>query len=126
MHVIFDLTGFTVKNADFRAIKFAVKAFQRWYPDVVEVVYMRTAPRAFLLVWNVVVKWMKPHLRDKIVLTRGTNALKKFIDPKHNHKSLGGQDIIPPYVEPTSYNSQRREPDRMFSNLMKQREESPH
>lgn len=123
VHVIFDLTGFTLKNADFRAIKFVVKAFQRWYPDVVEVVYMHNAPRVFPLVWNIVVKWMKPHLRDKIVFTRGPNQLKKYIDPKDVPKSLGGKDTIPPYVEPTSYNSQRREPDAMFNNLVKQRDE---
>lgn len=123
VHAIFDLTGFTLKNADFRAIKFAVKAFQRWYPDAVEVVYLHNAPRVFSLVWNIVVKWMKPRLRDKIVFTRGIDALKKYIDLKHIPKSLGGKDIIPPYVEPTVYNSRRKDPDSMFNNLMKQRDE---
>lgn len=122
-HVIYDLTGFSLKNADFRAIKFSVKAFQRWYPDVVEVVYMHNAPRVFPLVWNMVVKWLKPQVRDKIIFTRGPDALKKYIDPKFIPKFLGGKDAIPAYVEPTTFNSQRKEPDAMFSNLLKQRDE---
>lgn len=122
-HVLFDLTGFTLKNADFHAVKFAVKSFQRWYPDVVERLYIHNAPRVFSIMWNIVVKWLKPHLREKIIFTRGFEDLTKYIDPKHIPKSLGGKDHIPPYVEPNSFNCQRKEPDALFSNLMKQRDE---
>lgn len=122
-HVLYDLSGFTLKNADFHAVKFSVKAFQRWYPDVVKKVYIHNAPRVFSVMWNIILKWLKPYLREKIVFTRGPEALKKYIDPLNIPKSLGGLDIIPPYVEPTKENSQRKEPDTLFSNLMKQRDE---
>lgn len=122
-HVLFDLTGFTLKNADFHAVKFAVKAFQRWYPDVVERLYIHNAPRVFSIMWNIVVKWLKPHLRERIIFTHGFDDLNKYIDPKYIPKTLGGKDHIPPYVEPNSFNCQRKEPDAMFSNLMRQRDE---
>lgn len=122
-HVLFDLTDFTLKNADFHGVKFAVKAFQRYFPESVERVYIHNSPRVFSVMWNIVVKWLKPHLREKIVFTRGTDALKNFIEPKYIPRSLGGKDSIPPYVEPTTFNCQIKEPDAMFSNLMKQRDE---
>lgn len=121
--LLFDLTGFTLKNADFHAVRFLVRAFQKWYPDLVERIYIHNAPRVFGIMWNIVVKWMKPHLRDKILFTRGIDALTKFIDPKHIPKSLGGKDYVPPYVEPTSLNSQRKDADALFVNLMRQRDE---
>lgn len=122
--VVFDLTGFTLKNADFHAVKFAVRAFQKYYPDCVEKIYIHNAPRVFSIMWNIVVKWLKPHLKEKVVFTRTYDELQKFIDPKYIPKHLGGQDKTePPYIEPTSYNCQRKEPDALFGNLMKQRDE---
>lgn len=125
-HVLFDLTGFTLKNGDFHAVKFAVKSFQRYYPDMVERIYIHNAPKIFSIFWNIIVKWMKPHLKDKFIFTYSVDALLKYIDPEHIPKLIGTPDLhkcIPQYVEPTQSNSLRKEPDGLFENLMKQRDE---
>lgn len=123
-HVLFDMTNFTLSNADFHAVKYTVRLFQKMYPDSVEKIYVHDAPRIFSVMWKIIVKWLKPHLKEKLIFTKGKEMLKKYIEPQHIPKHLGGKDTFKPsYIEPTQYNSLRQEPDALFSNLLKQRDE---
>lgn len=123
-HVLFDLTGFTLKNADFHAIKFAVKLFQKCYPDCVERVYFHKAPKIFNVVWNILLKWMKPHLKEKLIFTNNYEELRKHIESKYIPKWLGGKDKhIPTYIEATESNCIPNLPDALYDNLMRQRDE---
>ncbi|QEL59881.1 hypothetical protein CJJ09_001968 [Candidozyma auris] len=104
-HVLFDLTGFTLKNADFHAVKMVVKLFQRIYPDCVEKVYIHKAPKIFSVMWNII-------------------ELRKYIESKYIPKSLGGKDKhIPTYIEPTEFNCKKKEPDALLGNLLRQRDD---
>lgn len=126
IHILFDLTGFTLKNGDFHAVKFAVKLFQRYYPEVVERIYIHNAPKIFSVFWNIIVKWMKPHLRDIIMFTYTRELLRKFIDPEHIPARLDAMDLhkcVPHYVEPNAENTMPKEHDGLFENLMKQRDD---
>lgn len=123
-HVLFDLTGFTLKNADFHAVKMVVKLFQRIYPDCVEKVYIHKAPKIFSVMWNIIVKWMAPHLREKLIFTHTYEELRKYIESKYIPKSLGGKDKhIPTYIEPTEFNFKKKEPDALLGNLLRQRDD---
>lgn len=123
-HVLFDLTGFTLKNADFHAVKMAVKLFQRIYPDCVEKVYIHKAPKIFSVMWNIIVKWMRPHLREKLIFTHTYDELRKYIESKYIPKSLGGKDKhIPTYIEPTEFNSKKKDADALLGNLLRQRDD---
>lgn len=123
-HVLFDLTGFTLRNADFHAVKMVVKLFQRIYPDCVEKVYIHKAPKIFSVMWNIIVKWMRPHLREKLIFTQSYDELRKYIESKYIPKSLGGKDKhIPTYIEPTEFNCKKKDPDALLGNLLRQRDE---
>lgn len=123
-HVLFDMSGFTMKNADFHAVKFLVKAVQRCYPDCIEAISIHKAPRIFQVMWNIIVKWMKPHLKERFIFTNTLEDLSKSIETKYIPKLLGGANAhIPAYIEPTTFNCQPKEPDALFENLMKQRDE---
>lgn len=88
--LLFDLSGFTFKNADYSAISFLIKACQRFYPDFLDKFYVHKAPRTFAIMWNAIVLWIKPEFRGKIIFTHNYNDLLEYIDEKHIPKSLGG------------------------------------
>lgn len=122
-HLIIDLTGFTMKYADFHGVKFAIKAFQKQFPDSIERLQIHNAPRLFSSMWKILERWMKPHLRERISFTKKTEELTKYIDPKYIPVSLGGLDRHPAaYIEPTHFNCQRKPPDKTFYNLTKERD----
>lgn len=121
--VVFDLTGFTLQNADLHAVRFVIRLFQKRYPDAIKRIFIHKAPRIFSVMWKIIVPWMKPYLREKIVFTLTYEELHKVIPRRYIPHSLGGKDNnVPPYIEPNSYNCQRRKPDGKFNELVVERE----
>lgn len=122
--LIFDLTGFTMKNADMHVIRFLVKCHQLYFPHFVGTIYMHNAPRVFSVLWNVVVKWMNRRLRDVILFTHGYEQLHERIPACYIPRSLGGSDHdVPPFIEPNLYNFQRKVPDERFGDLVRERDD---
>lgn len=123
-HVIIDLTGFTMKHADFHGVKFGIRAFQKYFPDSLERLQIHNAPRVFSAMWKILEHWMKPHLRERISFTKSIGELTKYIDPKYIPADIGGAEQHPPaYIEPTFFNCQRKTPDEAFYSLTKERDE---
>lgn len=122
--VLFDLSGFTLKNADYHAISFVIKAFQKYYPDYIDKVFVHNAPKIFTIMWNVIVRWIKSDLRAKILFTHCYEDLHEFIDAQNIPKSLGGEGLdVPRYVPPNECQFERKEPDEILGMLMRQRDE---
>lgn len=123
-HLIIDLSGFTLKHADFHGVKFAIRVLQRQFPDSIERIQIHNSPIVFSSIWKIVEHWMNPYLREKISFTKTTEELTKYIDPQYIPISLGGLDRHPSvYIEPLLGNWERKIPDDIFYELSRERDE---
>lgn len=90
--LLFDLGGFSLKNADNAPVKFLMSMFESHYPESLGIVVVHNAPWIFSTVWNVIKNWLDPVVASKIHFTKGYDELTKFIEPKHIPEYLGGKD----------------------------------
>ncbi|KAF4450381.1 hypothetical protein F53441_6505 [Fusarium austroafricanum] len=99
--LIFDLTGFGLRNMDFHVVKFLVDILEKRYPETLNVVLVHNAPFVFWGVWTVIKHWLDPVVASKIHFTKGTKGLLEFIPKANLQKSYGGEDPWEyKYVEP--------------------------
>ncbi|KAM9932263.1 hypothetical protein OXX80_008101 [Metschnikowia pulcherrima] len=123
-HVVFDLTGFSMKNADFHAMRFVIKTAQMRYPSMCQKVYIHRAPKVFNIMWKIIYPWLKPHVRDIISFTSTYEHLHENISSRHIAKSLGGKaSEAPRYVGPHDASFQRKSPDSNFDRLIAERDD---
>lgn len=92
--VMFDLTGFSMKNADNAPIKFLTSMFEAHYPECLAIVIVHNAPWIFQTVWNIIKHWLDPVVASKIHFTKGYKDLVKLVEPKYIPDYLGGEDEI--------------------------------
>lgn len=90
--LVFDLSGFSMKNADNAPVKFLTAMFESHYPESLGIVMVHNAPWIFSTVWKIIKGWLDPVVASKIHFTKGTDDLKRFIDPEHIPEYLGGKD----------------------------------
>ncbi|KAG7194083.1 uncharacterized protein KQ657_004791 [Scheffersomyces spartinae] len=123
--VFFDLSGFSLKNADYGAIKFLAEIFEAHYPETLGFILIHNAPWIFSTVWNIVKNWLDPVVASKIRFTKDYKDLTKFIEPHYIPDYLGGQDNFnAPYPIPTEKHTvPPRRPDGEFARLMKERDD---
>jgi hypothetical protein len=119
--LLFDLTGFGLKNMDFHVVKFLVQVFEARYPEYLGVVLIHNAPFVFWgssfspqLIWNVLTlmvcntgiwkmiqPWLDPVIASKINFTSSNKDLTRFIAQENLQKCYGGQDSWEyKYIEP--------------------------
>ncbi|CAN3372318.1 hypothetical protein DIURU_004556 [Diutina rugosa] len=94
--IVFDLTGFTLKNADYSAIKFLAVVFEAHYPDCLGRVVIYNAPWIFSTVWNIIKHWFDPVVAAKIHFAKNYQELKEHIDPIHIPTEYGGKSVSAP------------------------------
>lgn len=90
--VMFDLSGFSMKNADNAPVKFLMAMFEAHYPECLGIVIVHNAPWIFLTVWSVIKNWLDPVVAAKIHFTKGYDDLAELIEPEHIPEYLGGKD----------------------------------
>lgn len=90
--VMFDLTGFSMKNADNAPVKFLTAMFEAHYPESLGIVIIHNAPWIFSTVWNIIKNWLDPGVARKIHFTKGFEDLNKHIDAEFIPVELGGKD----------------------------------
>lgn len=123
-NILFDMTGFSLKNADLNAVKFLAKSFEANYPESLTAIWVHKAPWIFNAVWKIIKGWLDPVVASKIHFTKSTSDLEQFIDKKHIPKDLGGlDDFTPEYVPPTPSNSGKKEKDDTYQKLVAEREQ---
>ncbi|KFH45055.1 Phosphatidylinositol transfer protein-like protein [Hapsidospora chrysogenum ATCC 11550] len=99
--LIFDMTGFGLKNMDFHVVKFLIQVFESKYPETLGVVLIHNAPFVFWGLWNVIKGWLDPVIASKINFTRSKSDMERFIAPENLQKCYGGEDPWEyEYVEP--------------------------
>lgn len=64
--LIFDLTGFGMKNMNFHIVKFLILAFEARYPEYLGKVLVHNAPWVFWGIWRVVKPWLDPVIADSV------------------------------------------------------------
>ncbi|OBA19963.1 CRAL/TRIO domain-containing protein [Metschnikowia bicuspidata var. bicuspidata NRRL YB-4993] len=90
--LMFDLSGFSLKNADNAPVKFLTSIFEAHYPESLGVIIVHNAPWIFSTVWNIIKNWLDPVVASKIHFTKSFDDLQKFVEPKYIPKYLGGDD----------------------------------
>ncbi|EAQ84342.1 hypothetical protein CHGG_08356 [Chaetomium globosum CBS 148.51] len=99
--LLFDLTGFGLKNMDFHVVKFLVQVFEARYPEYLGVVLVHNAPFVFWGIWKMIQPWLDPVIASKINFTSSNRDLGRFIAQENLQKCYGGQDSWEyKYIEP--------------------------
>ncbi|KAG9198730.1 hypothetical protein G6514_009680 [Epicoccum nigrum] len=99
--LLFDLTGFGLRNMDFQLVKFLMQIFEARYPETLEVILVHNAPFVFWGIWNVIKHWLDPIIASKVHFTSGKKAMLEFIPRDKLQKCYGGDDGWEyRYVEP--------------------------
>ncbi|KAI1359094.1 CRAL/TRIO domain-containing protein [Xylaria arbuscula] len=99
--LLFDMTGFGLKNMDFHVVKFLVSVFEARYPETLGIVLIHNAPFVFWGLWNMIKGWLDPVIASKINFTRNSADLLHFIAVENLQASYGGRDSFEyEYVEP--------------------------
>lgn len=123
--IVFDLTGFSLKNADYNAIKFLAEVFEAHYPECLGKVLIFNAPWIFSTVWNVIKNWLDPVVASKIHFTKDYKELNKFIDREWIPDYMGGEDTYAgEYPIPTEKDATYiKARDATFVKLRRERDE---
>lgn len=129
--IVFDLTGFTLKNADYTTIKFLAEVFEAHYPECLGRIYVHNAPWIFSTVWNIIKNWLDPVVASKIVFTKNFKDLSGYIAPEFVPTDLGGIDTSgplypipkagddrPPKAKDATYVRLRKERDILFMRFL--------
>ncbi|KAI5956989.1 CSR1 [Candida jiufengensis] len=122
--IVFDLTGFSLKNADYATIKFLADVFEAHYPETLGFILIHNAPWIFSTVWNIIKNWLDPVVASKIHFTKDAKELSKFIDPTLIPDYLGGDDTTRGYYpipEPKDEFPPRRK-DAEYARLRRERD----
>lgn len=123
-NILFDMNGFSLKNADLSAVKFLAKAFEANYPESLSAIWIHKAPWIFNAVWKIIKGWLDPVVASKVHFTKNADDLAKFADKKFIPKDLGGNDDYKPeYIKPTKENAGTLPKDEKFEQLWKDRQE---
>lgn len=121
-NILFDMTDFSLKNADLSAVRFLTRQFEANYPETLSAIWVHKAPWIFNAVWRMIKGWLDPIVASKIHFTKSVSDLEAFLDKKYIPKSLGGNDTYEAkYIPPTAENSGRVPKDEKYSSLMAER-----
>lgn len=90
--ILFDLSGFGLKNADYSTMKFIAEFFEAHQPECLAHVLIYKAPWIFLAFWNIVKGWLDPDVAAKISFIKNEQELLKFVDKKDVPSCMGGDN----------------------------------
>lgn len=122
--ILFDLTGFTLKNNDYSAIKFLAEVFEAHYPECLGYIFIHNAPWIFSTIWNIIKNWLDPVVASKIHFTKNLQELNQFVEIKHIPDYIGGEDTYAgEYIEPTQKHvNPPKAKDKHYYRLKRERE----
>ncbi|CEI70690.1 hypothetical protein FVEN_g824 [Fusarium venenatum] len=122
--LIFDLSGFGLRNMDFHVVKFLIEVLETRYPETLGVVLVHNAPFVFWGVWTVIKHWLDPVVASKVHFTSGAKGLLKFIPKSNLQKSYGGEDPWEyKYVNPVPSENERMQSEEKKTKIQMERQE---
>ncbi|KAI0436639.1 CRAL/TRIO domain-containing protein [Xylaria telfairii] len=122
--LIFDMTGFGLKNMDFHVVRFLISVFEARYPETLGVVLIHNAPFVFWGIWNMIKGWLDPIIASKINFTRKPADLLQFISKENLQTSFGGEDTWEyEYIEPVKGENAKLEEVEKRTQIQQERSE---
>ncbi|KAI1749335.1 CRAL/TRIO domain-containing protein [Xylaria castorea] len=122
--LIFDMTGFGLKNMDYHVVKFLISVFEARYPETLGVVLIHNAPFIFWGMWNIIKGWLDPVIASKINFTRKPADLLQFISEENLQISFGGKDTWEyDYIEPVKGENAKLEEADKRTQIAQERDE---
>ncbi|KAI8948353.1 CRAL/TRIO domain-containing protein [Xylaria longipes] len=122
--LIFDMTGFGLKNMDFHVVKFLISVFEARYPETLGVVLIHNAPFVFWGIWNMIKGWLDPVIASKINFTRKPADLLQFISKQNLQTSFGGDDTWEyEYIEPVKGENAKLDEAEKRTEIQQERNE---
>nr|CDI51422.1 conserved hypothetical protein [Melanopsichium pennsylvanicum 4] len=120
--LLFDLTGFGLKNMDWNCILFIVKCLEAYYPESLGTLYIHNAPWIFSGIWKLLGPMLDPVVRSKVKFTKKPEDLDSV--PKERLLSnMGGENTSEfEFIEPVEgENDQTKDEEgkkRTWNNYM--------
>ncbi|CAF4648122.1 unnamed protein product [Rotaria sp. Silwood2] len=99
--VIFDMTGFSMKNMDYQHTHFILNLLQNHYPESLGLALIVNAPWLFNSCWHIIKLWLDPVVESKFHFINNLEDLTKFIDLSNIPKRLNGNKQDFNYIPPT-------------------------
>ncbi|KAI0148710.1 CRAL/TRIO domain-containing protein [Xylariaceae sp. FL1272] len=125
--LIFDLTGFGLKNMDFHVVKFLTSVFEARYPETLGLILIHNAPFVFWGVWSLIKGWLDPVIASKIHFTRKSADLLQFIAPENLQTSFGGKDQYEyEYIKPVPGENAKLEEHEEREKIKSERQQLIH
>ncbi|KAF7541393.1 hypothetical protein G7054_g553 [Neopestalotiopsis clavispora] len=122
--LLFDMTGFGLKNMDFHVVKFLLLIFESKYPETLGLVLIHNAPFVFWGLWNIIKGWLDPVIAAKINFTRKPADLLKFISEENLQSNYGGRDEwVYKYIEPKKDENAKLTDEEERMEIQKERDE---
>ncbi|KAH7129853.1 CRAL-TRIO domain-containing protein [Dactylonectria estremocensis] len=122
--LIFDLSGFGLRNMDFHVVKFLIQILEARYPETLGVVLVHNAPFVFWGIWNVIKHWLDPIIASKIHFTSGNKGLSKFISKDNLQKCYGGDDAWEyKFIDPVPSENLRMQSEEKKVKIQAERDE---
>jgi hypothetical protein len=123
-NILFDLTGFSLKNADYTTIKFIADVFEAHYPECLEKIFIYNAPWIFSTFWNIIKVWLDPVVASKIVFVKDINEIGEYIDVAQLPRFMDGKDDFEgEYPTPTKSDATIEPRDSRYIQLIRERDE---
>lgn len=88
--LLFDLSGFSLSNMDYTAVKFIIQVFETHYPEYLSELIVYNPPWVFSGIWKVVKAWFDPEVAGKVKFTYNYKDLLEFFDESQIPEYLGG------------------------------------
>ncbi|CAD6887124.1 unnamed protein product [Tilletia laevis] len=101
--VIFDMTGFGLRNMDWQCVLFLVKCLEAYFPESLQRIYIHAAPWIFKGIWQILQPMLDPVVRDKIKFSSKASELVDYVPYSKLRKAMGGtMQWEWNYIEPTA------------------------
>ncbi|KAE8250525.1 hypothetical protein A4X13_0g4653 [Tilletia indica] len=101
--VIFDMTGFGLRNMDWQCVLFLVKCLEAYFPESLQRIYIHAAPWIFKGIWQILQPMLDPVVRDKIKFSSKASELVDYVPYSKLRKAMGGTMSWEwNYIEPTA------------------------
>lgn len=88
--LLFDLTGFGLKNMDWNTVGFIIKCFESFYPECLGTLFVHNAPWLFSGIWRGIAPMLDPVVRSKIIFSSSAKDCAEIVPPGRLLAVLGG------------------------------------
>lgn len=98
--VVFDMSGFGMRNMDWHSLMTVLKILEGYYPETLAKLYIYRAPRIFQGIWKAINPLLDPEIRNKINFCNKSNELD--VVPQYIcEDTIGGDQVdVVKWVEP--------------------------